>query len=269
MARYYSGAAGRARYHCIMGKAAGPEVLSRRYVSAGDPRVALFRGTPGLPARSRRRELAFKVFAGALTGIAVALMPKWGFVWLQALEAGILTACLYLLFLPARTQISRSQYRQLLGEDEAALGEPRPNERYVGVSYSSALVFVGQDSSWDRGWLRWEGACLCIRGHGPAFSLPAALICNADVAWSERSSLPRIVVNWQHPDGTDERIVLEVRTARTDREQRTECQSLMNWINAGVPLRKEPCMATDSGPLPCRSTDFDTAPRLHLRDLIA
>lgn len=188
---------------------------------------------------------------------------------LCALEAGVLTACVYLLFLPVRTRISRSQFRQLQAEDESALGDPRPDERYVGVSYSSGVVFVGQNSSWDRGWLRWEDGCLCFRGRGPAFNLPTALIRNADIAWSERASSPRVVLSRQDPAGADQRIIIEVRTARTSRDERAECQSLMNWINDGVPLKREPCAAVEAGTLPYRSTVFDKAPEFRLSDLIA
>jgi hypothetical protein len=205
------------------------------------------------------------ILVGLMQG-AFALLPEWESGWAAL---GIALACFVTsgaagYWLATRLSFVGKAWQ--LREDQKALGRDDDEERYTGVSFTSAVVLVGTaisdlDTSLDRGWVRWEGGYLCFRGYGPGVRLPAEMIDSVRVVPPRRLLtlwVPQAVVEWRHPDGTVEQFCLEARLGRSFRGLRVEAERLCEFLESG--LRKALAESPDlpcATELPMRSTVFE------------
>lgn len=239
-----------------------PKPLPVIAVSLAHPSLAPFKAVPWPRLR---------VFAIALVPICIILAimcsafpiltvkPEWNHNWVGgALFFSDLLVAAALAFWVA-IPLTTGEMNREASEDATAIGSPTSDERYVGISYAAAITSTGFENSLDRGWLRWEAAALCFRGYGPLFRLPADMIEDVRVATSNSlltMMLPRVILVWRHPDGSEQNICIEARLGRSLRSLKQETRDLAEWLQEGR-YRGAGNAATseaDQG-LPFRSTD--------------
>ncbi|MBS1701579.1 MAG: hypothetical protein JST12_07955 [Armatimonadetes bacterium] len=137
--------------------------------------------------------------------------------------------------------LSRRAMREQAQNDAKELSA-RPGERHVGVSYCTHTWYFRSDSSWDRGFVRIEDACLVYRGYGPGFILPLSSVDRVEIQRRETSSQsnPRVYVHWTHPSSGPNVVCFEIRDIQDHADCVRKCAELQTWIQQARNRKENP-----------------------------
>ena len=123
------------------------------------------------------------------------------------------------------------QVRQSMSDIK--LFDAKSTEQHIGIAYCDYIWAFKGDTSWDRGFIRYEEGLLCFRGFGPIFRLPPSAIEEIWIAVPKSGlvRLPRVYVRWRHPNGGKNVFSFEMRKAINRDQCFRACKDLVGWLS--------------------------------------
>jgi hypothetical protein len=233
--------------------------LKTRAMSFKHPLLTKFESVPTGAISFLLKLLAVLLPYGICWGVASAI----SFLWPEVSSTFLLLAIVIVgfgggVFVTYRLALGRMVRLELI--DAKALNEVDDPDRYVGLSYLESISVSRKDSSWDRGWLSFVEDHLCFHGYVSSFKLPIEFIRSIQVAQSRSLmtlSIPRVVIEWQHPEGTLETMILEARVGMSKKALTEMTHRIAHWLNlycGGSTEGKSP--KSDVDLLPMRSSEI-------------